>query len=98
MSPSPPCFDAGDDSVGCATQPTPQDVADAQMLKRRPRTSTNPKTIQATKLRAQKRLASRAKETGDDKLIDAALTFKCGQATFPKVYARLHALTDKEVR
>ena len=35
---------------------SPQELADSLMARRRPRTSTNPKTIRQTELRAQKRL------------------------------------------
>ena len=91
-SPTPTVWDlypeAPDSDDGYAPQEPPelmdpQAIADACLPKRRPRISNNPKTIQATRLRAQKALVKAAKETGDDKLIAAALHFKKGREAFP---------------
>ena len=80
-----------------AAQPAisdPQAIADSLMKTRRPKKSTNPKTIQATKLRAQKVLVEKARETGDDLLLSAALQFKVGQAAFPHL-AKLKQTSSK---
>jgi hypothetical protein len=52
------------DSEACDTPAMrAQKVADAGVKKTRPRTSVNPRTIQATRLRAQKRLVTQAQTT-----------------------------------
>jgi hypothetical protein len=64
-----------------------QEKADAMMKVTRPRTSTDPKTMQATRRRAQMRLVSTAKASGKDALIESALQFGAGQRAYPKLYA-----------
>ena len=74
-----------------------QAIADALVVTRRPRFSKNKKTIQATKLRAQKLLVQEAKRTGDDKLIAAALEFKVGRAAFPALARKSKPHRHKQI-
>ena len=65
---------------------TPQSIANGLMKKTRPRTSNNPKTMRATKLRAQIRLAKEARRTMDEKLMAASIQFESGQKAFPHLH------------
>jgi hypothetical protein len=68
--------------------------ANATMKRTRPRTSINPKTIQATNLRAQKKLVGLAQATGEDALIESALQFPVGQVAYPRLHAIASSATE----
>lgn len=75
---------------------SPQELANSLVKMTKPRTSANPKTIQATKLRAQKKLVQAALEGGSnqDELTAAAVKFKVGQKVFPKLAAMTRVVDE----
>ena len=89
------------ESDSCDGEPLkPQELADSLVKKTRPRTSTNPKTIQATNLRAQKKLVAQARKGGEktDVLTAAAVTFKVGQKTFPMLASMVNNINIAQLK
>ena len=77
---------------------TPQSIANGLMKKTRPRTSNNPKTMRATKLRAQIRLAKEARRTMDEKLMAASIQFESGQKAFPHLHKAMAGPSEDDLR